>query len=89
MKKGLRPNGGVDFAHQVVRTVDLMKKGLRPLPEPSYSPYRVRTVDLMKKGLRLAVPFRVFIGFGQNRRPDEEGIKTSWLSPLFGLSSEP
>jgi len=48
-------------------------------------PIFVRTVDLMKKGLRRLKEVKVNIVLRQNRRPDEEGIKTkeklSLLSP--------
>ena len=59
-----------------VRTVDLMKKGLRPARPLHIHGQRVRTVDLMKKGLRLCVAALARVVHGQNRRPDEEGIKT-------------
>jgi len=41
-------------------------------------------VDLMKKGLRLGPVIAAKLRGGRNRRPDEEGIKTT----LEGLSSE-
>ena len=57
-----------------------MKKGLR-LPFPiQVGAFKVRTVDLMKKGLRL-LERELEAYVGQNRRPDEEGIKAG-LSPL-------
>ena len=40
-----------------------------------FSRHLVRTVDLMKKGLRHA-PIPFLRQLSQNRRPDEEGIKT-------------
>ena len=59
-----------------VRTVDLMKKGLRPNFPFVFFQQGVRTVDLMKKGLRPIVHGDTPPATSQNRRPDEEGIKT-------------
>ena len=54
-----------------------MKKGLRQY-SARVMPWSasVRTVDLMKKGLRLCRLKCVLRRCRQNRRPDEEGIKT-------------
>ena len=80
MKKGLRPVPFRVFVGFVVRTVDLMKKGLRPsFPDDNQFGKCVRTVDLMKKGLRRGHGFSFHWISCQNRRPDEEGIKTSLL----------
>ena len=82
MKKGLRRTGPQPYAGKDVRTVDLMKKGLRLDVRLAKPGGEVRTVDLMKKGLRLH-PMNTFLtSSGQNRRPDEEGIKTQAAWPL-------
>ena len=60
-----------------VRTVDLMKKGLRLDNRTWSSVSPVRTVDLMKKGLRRGYAPPPCGSWRQNRRPDEEGIKTN------------
>ena len=54
-----------------------MKKGLRRFHSRLHGGLFVRTVDLMKKGLRQRPPCASNLNLGQNRRPDEEGIKTS------------
>jgi len=57
--------------------VDLMKKGLRRKGQRGYRPLRAGIVDLMKKGLRRLVLLLYETPDCRNRRPDEEGIKTS------------
>ena len=71
-------------ARRSVRTADLMKKGSRRA-HPGHAELRleVRTADLMKKGSRPDTAMRAASRPSQNRRPDEEGIKT----PDFGHSS--
>jgi len=53
-----------------------MKKGLRQGRGGSEAAARVKTVDLMKKGLRPPIDQNNGGPPRQNRRPDEEGIKT-------------
>ena len=68
-----------------------MKKGLRRVRRVVASNDEgVRTVDLMKKGLRRLCLAVITAGGGQNRRPDEEGIKTvSPAAVAFVHGSEP
>ena len=60
-----------------------MKKGLRPADDRVHRVFFVRTVDLMKKGLRLQFANAICVKFCQNRRPDEEGIKTDIVLELL------
>ena len=67
-----------------------MKKGLRLLRRSIPSRTGVRTVDLMKKGLRPDPGLCPDGDVRQNRRPDEEGIKTRESVSLdHGTWSEP
>ena len=61
-----------------IPTADLMKKGLR-LVLCRLTPKRIPipTADLMKKGLRPSGHVSMPRPCYSNRRPDEEGIKTS------------
>ena len=83
MKKGLRPSHYyIPFFREYDRTEDLMKKGLRHrggvgVREPGFD----RTEDLMKKGLRRTRLTLSSSPAGQNRRPDEEGVKTDPPAP--------
>jgi hypothetical protein len=67
-----------------VGTTALKKKGLRPRPAPRFAGGWVGTTALKKKGLRRRVEFYANGRCCWNYCPEEEGIKTSQLTPRVG-----
>ena len=79
------PLSSADQLQISISTADLMKKGLRPCCLNGIVQVReISTADLMKKGLRPTQVVGLSEVFDFNRRPDEEGIKTSnrGLTPM-------